>query len=374
MSVALGTAALVFARARRRVKRILDQKSRLEESLLLVQEVSAEMAGIMDLERLLPYAAEAFLKVGRARACCIMLIDEDTGQLGVRITAYHGQANGDRVDAGTVLEIAARVSQSGESLLLKEISGVAAAEDFPAARAQSGVSEGPVLFLPLSFRTRILGVAYLDSLGDDRLFDSGDRLRLSFLAGGLATAISQARLHDLVISDSLTKLGSPKYFLLRLEQKLNHARKFNFVHSLVLFRVDHFKDFQSLYGRVRADEALVHAARVLIDCIREVDVCARMDREEFAVLLAETGPSDALFVAERFRRKVESEPVRVNGQEVKISISLGLATLKGGEHLAGRELVDRAGQALHAAQTRGGNCTVTWEEVLFAALQSNPVP
>jgi two-component system, cell cycle response regulator len=94
------------------------------------------------------------------------------------------------------------------------------------------------------------------------------------------------------------------------------------------------------------------------DCLREhkriADVAARLGGDEFVVLLPETGASDALGVAERFRRELAAAPL-AGGRT--ITAALGVASFPAdGETPA--SLLRVADRTLYAAKQSGGNRTL----------------
>jgi len=88
-----------------------------------------------------------------------------------------------------------------------------------------------------------------------------------------------------------------------------------------------------------------------------VDIVARFGGEEFVIVLPETDSASALQVAESLRREVESLLVCVGdeGQEVAVTVSIGVATLYKGSGMNFEELVNRADQALYQAKGTGRN-------------------
>ena len=79
--------------------------------------------------------------------------------------------------------------------------------------------------------------------------------------------------------------------------------------------------------------------------------------EEFVIVLPETDGPSALQVAESLRREVETLLVCVGdeGQEVAVTVSIGVATLHQGSGMSFEELVNRADQALYQAKGTGRN-------------------
>jgi diguanylate cyclase (GGDEF)-like protein len=95
--------------------------------------------------------------------------------------------------------------------------------------------------------------------------------------------------------------------------------------ALILLDIDHFKQINDTHGHPAGDAALVHLAKLLKEALRGGDDAARMGGEEFAVWLPGAAPETALEVAERLRAQVERSPFRWQGQELRLTISCGVA-------------------------------------------------
>ena len=77
-----------------------------------------------------------------------------------------------------------------------------------------------------------------------------------------------------------------------------------------MFDIDHFKHINDRYGHAAGDAVLVEFVRRVQECLpREIDWCARLGGEEFAVVLPQTDLDGAAVVAEKIRRAVAASPV-----------------------------------------------------------------
>lgn len=93
-------------------------------------------------------------------------------------------------------------------------------------------------------------------------------------------------------------------------------------------------------------------AAVINEQIRQVDMCGRLGGEEFAVLLAGAAPVAAKEFADRLRRKIAQSPIRHEGREITVTVSIGVAALRAGDDSADAALL-RADQALYKAKEAG---------------------
>ncbi len=123
--------------------------------------------------------------------------------------------------------------------------------------------------------------------------------------------------------------------------------------SLLILDVDHFKRFNDTYGHQAGDEVLRNIGRVLAANTRATDFAARYGGEEFAFVLPGTRIEDAKSTAERIRNAVAECKVSFAGQDLQVTVSVGLAELSSGDTVA--SLLKHADTALYAAKTNGRN-------------------
>jgi diguanylate cyclase (GGDEF)-like protein len=157
--------------------------------------------------------------------------------------------------------------------------------------------------------------------------------------------------------DYLTGASSRRAFFRFAEREHARVARTGTDLSVLLFDVDHFKRINDTFGHATGDQVLVDIVRRTGSLIRQVDVCARVGGEEFAVLLPDAGAEMASLVAQRLRRALE-RPLAVDGVEAGVSytVSIGIARLEPGETIG--ELLVRADRALYAAKASGRNAAV----------------
>ena len=163
----------------------------------------------------------------------------------------------------------------------------------------------------------------------------------------------ERELRRLSVTDSLTGLYNQRFFYATLRREIEAAARYGRPLSLLMADLDFFKAFNDRFGHLAGDKALQRVAQVLEANVRAMDLCCRYGGEEFAVLLPHATMNEALGVAERVRGGVALTNFAPEGiaQEVKITMSLGLATLGPGEK--DEDLVRRADGALYAAKQAG---------------------
>jgi diguanylate cyclase (GGDEF)-like protein len=99
--------------------------------------------------------------------------------------------------------------------------------------------------------------------------------------------------------DWLTGLYNRRYFEETLADHIEAATRYDRELSLVLFDIDHFKQINDTHGHQAGDEMLRKFATMLKESARKADIVCRYGGDEFAVLLPETGISNARKFVER---------------------------------------------------------------------------
>lgn len=158
------------------------------------------------------------------------------------------------------------------------------------------------------------------------------------------------------VTDIKTKLYNHAFFMTRLEEEFLRVKRYKGELGMIMVDVDHFKVFNDSYGHLAGDQVLVELAKVIRTQIRNEDIAARFGGEEFSILLIQCGPEMAYQIAERIRLAVEGHRVDFQGQELKITISLGVACACH-THMPGdlNRLIHQADQALYQSKKNGRN-------------------
>jgi len=162
-------------------------------------------------------------------------------------------------------------------------------------------------------------------------------------------------LSNLASKDGLTGLYNHRYFQTYLLKQFKLANRYARPLSLILLDIDHFKKINDTYGHQSGDIILKELAKILVSCVREVELAARYGGEEFVIVLPETILKHAVIVAERIRAKVEETSFKiVSGQEINITCSLGVSAFNSGISTT-KELIETADKLLYAAKKGGRN-------------------
>ena len=156
--------------------------------------------------------------------------------------------------------------------------------------------------------------------------------------------------------DPLTELNNRAALDNDLVQELDFAGRHDLALSIIILDLDHFKKINDTYGHIAGDDILKQTAQCMAECIRRSDIIYRYGGEEFVVLLRNTGKAGARLLAERIRKAVEDRTFKHNSFDIRMTTSLGVATLKKNEDKT--SFLERADKALYQAKQQGRNRTI----------------
>lgn len=165
---------------------------------------------------------------------------------------------------------------------------------------------------------------------------------------------SNRYLSEISQRDGLTGLFNRRYWESRFIEEFKRAHTTELPASLVVFDIDHFKKVNDTYGHAAGDEVIRKTAQTLLQTARHSDICGRYGGEEFVALLPETTADQALYFAERLRKRIEKLNVETEAGEVKYTISLGICQLSSAllTHLEWFECADKS---LYFSKENGRN-------------------
>jgi diguanylate cyclase (GGDEF)-like protein len=189
-----------------------------------------------------------------------------------------------------------------------------------------------------------------------------DELSRQLKEANAALAAKNSSLSELAATDALTQLPNRRALEDTLGRELARAQRESVPLSLVVLDLDHFKKLNDTHGHLGGDEVLRSTAAVLRGVARKGDLPARFGGEEFCVVLPSTPAEGAMLAARRFRLAIERMEVAFQGIPLRVTVSIGVATIPaGGPSETAEQLFRRADAALYSAKSQGRNCAVAAE-------------
>src|SRR5262249_20797753 len=142
----------------------------------------------------------------------------------------------------------------------------------------------------------------------------------------------------------------------RLAAEVAHAKRHKTQLALLMLDLDEFKKMNDEHGHLAGDMVLRVVAARVARLIRVDDVLARYGGEEVVILARATPHKDAVRLAERTRKEVESLNIAARELSLKITTSIGVASMAElGPDSGGTELVALADSRLYRAKMGGRN-------------------
>lgn len=214
------------------------------------------------------------------------------------------------------------------------------------------VSKGPLLLQRegICFRDHIISE-------DGEVFSLAEA-EIQVFFGHTRHSQDHDKLYKRSMLDKLTGISNLRAFELFLSQSLLRLTCYQGWVSLILLDIDHFKNFNTQYGHQGGNQVLQSVAKQIFDSIRLEELAARVGGEEFAVVLPQVPPGEALEIAERIRGKIEKMEILLNTkQKAKVTISAGIVSTS--VYQPGEDLIKQADQKLYEAKSRGRNCVMS---------------
>ncbi|MBV6752475.1 EAL domain-containing protein [Pseudomonas chlororaphis] len=166
--------------------------------------------------------------------------------------------------------------------------------------------------------------------------------------------LAEEKIALLARTDGLTGLANRSTLIERLHQSFAGARRGASPFAVFYLDLDHFKRINDTLGHPVGDLLLQEVSRRIQACTRENDVVARLGGDEFAVLQTEMlDPAQSGALASKILNTLV-EPYQLEGNEVRISASIGISTYALDSESADNMLV-QADMALYRSKDSGRN-------------------
>lgn len=168
--------------------------------------------------------------------------------------------------------------------------------------------------------------------------------------------VSNRQLQDLLqvqaVHDPLTNLSNRLYLEQRLSLEIQRSTRYKTHLAVVIADLDRFKKVNDQYGHQAGDTVLIEFAKKLKVLFQGYDYIYRYGGEEFLIIMSNINTQDAVEKADNFRVKIKENKINFNGEEIEISVSLGIAMYP--EHgTDARSLIAAADLALYKAKNNG---------------------
>lgn len=163
---------------------------------------------------------------------------------------------------------------------------------------------------------------------------------------------------DLSSRDALAGLANRRAFEAALNREIDRVARSGEPALLLILDIDHFKRVNDTYGHQIGDLVIRAVADTLRECVRPMDLPARIGGEEFAIILPNCAPAFGHAVAERLRTRVESKVIDIGPhQHLGVTVSIGGAFAPQWVRSTPSLWMERADLQLYRAKAEGRNRT-----------------
>jgi diguanylate cyclase (GGDEF)-like protein/PAS domain S-box-containing protein len=167
--------------------------------------------------------------------------------------------------------------------------------------------------------------------------------------------LAEERIRHMAHHDDLTGLPNRSLIRDRLEQAILHAGRKDRCVAVAFIDLDSFKLVNDGLGHNAGDELLKTVGERMLECVRREDTLGRFGGDEFVIILADQpdNPHAIAPLLEKIRQAV-TEPVLLDGQEVQVSCSMGVAMYPS-DGADPNTLMMNADAAMYRAKEMGNN-------------------
>jgi diguanylate cyclase (GGDEF)-like protein len=352
------------------LRRNKDVAERLAQEMAIIAEIGKVVGSTLDTEEVYERFAAEVRKLIPVDRLAVNLHDFDQGIVSTVYASGEyiaGRQPGDSFPLkGSVSEVVVRtrVGMFSHPLSVEEMD-----KRFPDHTATIKAGMRSLLCVPLISRDKAIASLHFRSKKPNA-YDEQD-LRLAErigeqIAGAIANAQlyaglkkaeqelkeSEQRYRELSMIDDLTQLYNSRHFYIQLKSETERSNRYGQPLTLLLLDLDNFKAFNDAYGHVEGDQVLSRLGQVVKRCLRETDSAYRYGGEEFTILLPMTTSGEGVVTAERIRTEFRKETFSpVSGQEVHMTVSIGLAQYKTKEEM--KAFVHRVDQWMYQGKKNG---------------------
>jgi diguanylate cyclase (GGDEF)-like protein/PAS domain S-box-containing protein len=335
-------------------KQAEEEIRRYTKQLEALFNIGATVSQTLNLEELLDSVLDNVLMVMGVEVGGIFLLDKQTSKLLLKTHRGMSPEFARRVQVVSIGDgFIGQVAKLGKPILAEDVS----ADSKLSWMRKMGDGIQSFAAVPIMAKEKILAVMGVGS-GKHREFPDWEMLMLDTIANQIGMAIENAQLYEhaleLAFTDGLTGLYNRRYIMEQIEREFIRAQRSKAPLSLIMVDLDELKAINDRFGHHEGDGFLKEVARIVKVNTRASDVAARWGGDEFMLLAPGTDSRSASKIAERIRTQVERYKIKLEGEEVGITVSAGIVSYPAHASVV-EELLKKADEAMYNAKRGGKN-------------------
>lgn len=162
-----------------------------------------------------------------------------------------------------------------------------------------------------------------------------------------------------VILDFLTNAYNKRHFFAKLQKQFSIFKRHQTPISLIFFDIDHFKGINDTYGHLVGDFVLKELCNEVKAIIRREDDLFRYGGEEFIIIVPFVSKANVVKMAQKIRQGIMDKTFSYNDEPIKITLSIGVASLPDDLENDMMALLELADQRMLRAKKSGRNRVVS---------------
>ena len=169
-------------------------------------------------------------------------------------------------------------------------------------------------------------------------------------------AAANDRLAHLSVTDDLTQIGNRSYFDREFSKSFHWCQRHGAGFAVAMVDADHFKEINDTYGHDAGDRCLVALADTMRSHFRrDTDRLTRFGGEEFVMFTSFSDRDELVSRLEAFREGLAGQATCCDDEQIRFTVSIGLATGTPGKDTVPAEFLRLADKALYLAKQNGRN-------------------
>jgi diguanylate cyclase (GGDEF)-like protein len=303
------------------------ERKRQMQELSIFHDVAKALTSSLNLDSVLQTILEKMAAYFKPDTWSLLMVDEASDELYFAIAVGPASESLKKLRLKMGEGIAGWVAKHGEPLLVPDV--------YTDPRFAKRIDEmtqwktRSIICVPLRSRRRVLGVIQLINCSTEA-FGENEMFFLSALCDYAAIAIENARavekIQELTITDDCTGLYNARHLYKTLESEVYRSARFGYEFTVLFIDLDHFKQVNDTHGHLVGSKLLAEVGYAIKSHLRLIDFAFRYGGDEFAILLPQTSKDSALVVARRLRTVFRESRFVVEGIELNVRASIGMAT------------------------------------------------